>query len=393
MSPKTLLIPSLLDAHWPLLQWAFQSPAWTPVVLEGNRADVEDLGLSRTHNDLCYPFVLITGQVLYALRSGEYDPARTGVLISQTGDGCRGSCLIRLLRPVLDREGFAQVPLLSFNVRGVERSSALPVSLTMARRALAAAFWGDALLLMGSEIRPAERRTGKTEALIRRWEETLSGDLASNRNLSPAAILRRCREMARDFQAVETAPVPLQNVALVGDIYTKYCSLGNWDLTGFLERQGCRVGINGLTWYALYYLDSHLEIGPLPMRLGGKLLAALGGPMQRRFIRILREAGFTALPPYRELKALARELNGTRCALGSGWLLAAESAAWVRAGYRKVLSGLPFQCLPGHIYGRGQYAALQRQLPGSLIVGVDYDASLRDATVDTRVRMLLDTEL
>ena len=41
MPPKTLLIPSLLDAHWPLLQWAFQSPAWTPVVLEGNRADVE----------------------------------------------------------------------------------------------------------------------------------------------------------------------------------------------------------------------------------------------------------------------------------------------------------------------------------------------------------------
>ena len=73
--------------------------------------------------------------------------------------------------------------------------------------------------------------------------------------------------------------------------------------------------------------------------------------------------------------------------------LAAETAAWVHTGYRKVLSGLPFQCLPGHIYGRGQYAALQRQLPGSLIVGVDYDASLRDATVDTRVRMLLDTEL
>ena len=73
--------------------------------------------------------------------------------------------------------------------------------------------------------------------------------------------------------------------------------------------------------------------------------------------------------------------------------LAAEAAAWVRAGYRKVLSGLPFQCLPGHIYGRGQYAVLQRQLPGSLIVGVDYDASLRDGTVENRIRMLLDTKL
>lgn len=393
MPPRTLLIPALLDAHWPLLRWAFQSPAWTPVVLEGERADMEDLGLARTHNDLCYPFVLITGQVLSALRSGKYDPERTGVLISQTGDGCRGSCLIRLLRPVLDREGFARVPLLSFNVRGVERSSALPVSLTMARRALAAAFWGDALLLMGNAIRPGERRVGETNALIRRWEGILSGDLASGRNLSPAAILRRCREMARDFRSVEVRPGPAQNVALVGDVYTKYCALGNWGLTDFLERQGCRVGVNGLTWYTLYYLDSHLETGPPPMRLGGKLLAALGEPMQRRFIQILREAGFTVLPPYRELKALGRELGGTRCALGSGWLLAAESAAWVRAGYRKVLSGLPFQCLPGHIYGRGQYAALQRQLPGSLIVGLDYDASIRDGTVENRIRMLLDTEL
>ena len=73
--------------------------------------------------------------------------------------------------------------------------------------------------------------------------------------------------------------------------------------------------------------------------------------------------------------------------------LAAETAAWVRLGYKKVLGGLPFQCLPGHIYGRGRYAALQRQLPGSLIVGLDYDAGLRDVTVESRVRMLLDTEL
>ncbi len=392
MSPKTLLIPALLDAHWPLLQWAFASRAWTPVVLENTRAEVEDPGLRNTHNDLCYPFVLITGQVLAALRSGQYDLNRTGVLISQTGDGCRGSCLIRLLRPMLDREGFSQVPLLSLNTRGMEHASALPVGPAMALRALAAAFWGDALLLMENQVRPLERRAGETDALLRRWENTLSGDLRQGNNLYPTAILRRCREMARDFQAVETVPRPVQKIALVGDVYSKYCHLGNWDLTAFLERQGCLVGVGGLTWYALYYMDSHLEIGPLPMRLGGKALAALGGPLQNRFIQILQQAGFTVLPPYRQLKALEQTLGGSRCALGSGWLLAAETAAWVQAGYRKVLSGLPFGCLPGHIYGRGRYAALQRQLPGSLIVGLDYDASLRSATVETRVRMLLDTE-
>lgn len=393
MAPKTLLIPALLDAHWPLLRWVFASREWDPVVLENTRAEVENSGLRHSHNDLCYPFVLITGQVLAALRSGDYDLARTGVLISQTGDGCRGSCLIRLLRPVLDREGFAQVPLLSLNSRGIEAASAFPVTPGMAPRALAAAFWGDALLLMGSAVRPLERRAGETDALIRRWQARLSRHLSAGRGLSPAAILRRCREMAADFRGIETEDRPVQNVALVGDIYTKYCRLGNWNLTAFLERQGCRVGINGLTWYALYYLDSHMELGPAPMRLGGKALAALGEPMQRRFVRILREARFPVLPPYRELKALEKTLGDSGCALGSGWLLAAETAGWVQAGYRKVLSGLPFQCLPGHIYGRGRYAALQRALPGSLIVGVDYDAGLRDVTVESRVRMLLDTPL
>ena len=49
--------------------------------------------------------------------------------------------------------------------------------------------------------------------------------------------------------------------------------------------------------------------------------------------------------------------------------------------------------LVGHIYGRGQYAALQRRLPGSLIVGVDFDASLREGTVQSRIQMLLDSAL
>ena len=132
---RTLLIPSLLDAHYPLLRWAFASPQWEPVLLGGDWRELEHLGQRHVHNDLCVPFVLITGQVLSALRSGNYDPERTAVLVAQAGDACRGSCLIRLLRPVLDREGFSRVRLLSLNVRGIERGAALPVGPLMALRA------------------------------------------------------------------------------------------------------------------------------------------------------------------------------------------------------------------------------------------------------------------
>lgn len=110
---KTLLIPSLLDDWFPLLQYAFTSEEWEPVLLTEDDPHLAELGLKYFHNELCYPVFLVAGQVLSALRSGRYDPARCGVLFGQAGDECRGSCGIRLLRRVLDRLGYGRVETLS----------------------------------------------------------------------------------------------------------------------------------------------------------------------------------------------------------------------------------------------------------------------------------------
>ena len=390
---RTLLIPSLLDDWVPLLQYAFASEGWEPVLLSGDWQEAEALGLRHVHNDLCVPFVLITGQVLCALRSGKYDPARTGVLISQAGDACRGSCLIRLLRPVLDREGFAQVPLLSLNVRGIDQGAALPIGPGMLLQARAALFWGDALAALVHRTRPYEAVPGAAEALRRKWLESLGSDLRQRRCLSGCGILRRCREMAADFQALPQQWSRRQVIAVTGDIYTKNCRLGNRDLVRWLESHGCQVAVNGMSWYMLYYLDTHLDVWPLPVRMGGQLLVRWLERLQRQMLGILKDAGATVLPPYRMLKAQARGLAPMSCALGAGWLMAAEMAGWIRAGYRKVLCCQSFGCLPGHICARGQYAALMRKLPGSLIVGVDFDPSTKDGTLLSRIRMLLDEEL
>ena len=88
---KTLLIPSLLDDWFPLLQYAFTSEEWEPVLLTEDDPHLAELGLKYFHNELCYPVFLVAGQVLSALRSGRYDPARCGVLFGQAGDECRGS--------------------------------------------------------------------------------------------------------------------------------------------------------------------------------------------------------------------------------------------------------------------------------------------------------------
>ena len=393
MASKTLLIPSLLDDWLPLLQHAFASDAWEPVLLTDHNPQLAELGLRHFHNELCYPVFLIAGQVLSALQSGQYDLSRCGVLFGQAGDECRGSCGIRLMRQVLDREGFGQVELLSLNVRGIDRATGLPITLRMVRRALAAAVWGDTLAILRNQIQPYEVIPGATRTLWQSWVERLGTDLRQDRNLSRRGLLARCREMTADFRRVETMDRPAQRVAVVGEIYTKYCRLGNWDLMEYLAAEPCEIGVGGITWYALYYMDTHTPRGSAPLRRIYRLLARYFTGIQRDMLEILKSAGYVTLSPFPELKQNAAGYAPLRVTVADGWLITAEAAAWAALGYRKILCVQPFACLPGHIFGKGQYSALQRKLPQARLVSVDYDASTGEGTVQSRIRMLLDERL
>ena len=392
MSPRPLLIPSLLDDWFPLLQHAFASRDWEPVLLSGDYR-LAELGLRYFHNELCYPVFLVAGQVLDALGSGKYDPAQCGVLMGQAGDECRGSCGIRLTRKVLDKAGYPEVSLLSLNVRGIDRATGLPITLPMVRRCLAAAIWGDALSILRSQTRPYEAVPGAAEALWREWIDALGRDLRRGEGLTRRRILERCREMSASFRRLETVPRSVQRVAVVGEIYTKYCRLGNWDLERYLAAEGCETAVGGITWYALYYMDSHSLKGSVLQRKIYRLLARYLADIQRELVGILAGAGFSALPPLPQLKRQAEGLAPLNCTVADGWLITAEAAGWARLGYRKILCVQPFGCLPGHVFGKGQYAALQRKLPGVRLVSVDYDASTGEGTVQSRIRMLLDEEL
>lgn len=393
MAPRPLLIPALLDDWFPLLQHAFASKDWEPVLLAEDDPHLAELGLKYFHNELCYPVFLVAGQVLSALASGKYDADHCGVLFGQAGDECRGSCGIRLMRRVLDQTGYPGVALLSLNVRGIDRNTGLPITPAMIRCALAGAVWGDTLAILRDQTRPYEAAPGAAEALWRRWMETLGADLRSGRGLSRAAILARCREMAAAFRAVPTVERQAQKVAVVGEIYTKYCHLGNWNLQEYLAAEHCRIGIGGVTWYALYYMDTHALKGSAVQRAFYRAVQRYAAGVQQDMLDILRDAGFETLPPFAELKKQTEGYAPLNVTVADGWLVTAEATAWAKLGYRKILCVQPFACLPGHIFGKGQYAALQRKLPNARLVSVDYDASTGEGTVQSRVRMLLDERL
>ena len=291
MAPRTLLIPALLDDWFPLLQYAFASDRWSPVLLTEDTG-LADLGLRYIHSDLCYPAHLVTGQILSALNSGKYDPDTCGVLVGQAGDECRGSCLIRLLRKVLDKAGYPKVTLLSLNVRDIDRENGLPIRPAMVLQALAGAVWGDTLAILRDQTRPYEAAPGSTQALWQQWMDALGAELRQGVPLSRRTILGRCREMVRDFCALDRVKRPIQKIAIVGEIYTKYCRLGNWDLREYLATEGCQTATGGITWYALYYMDSHALKGPAVQRAFYRVAQGCLASVQREMIHILGDSGF-----------------------------------------------------------------------------------------------------
>ena len=124
MAKRTLLIPAMLDDHFPLLLPAFQSRRYDAVVLD-NREGLAALGLRCAQNDLCYPGILIIGQVLSALNSGRWDPAAASLLIPQAGDACRGSNYLSMIRKALDRGGWRRTGAF-FERGGPEPGQAAP---------------------------------------------------------------------------------------------------------------------------------------------------------------------------------------------------------------------------------------------------------------------------
>ena len=389
--PKTLLISAMLDGHFPLLRHAFRSKRLDPVVVLDSREGAAELGLRYAHNDMCYPFILSLGQFIAALESGAYDPANTAVLMPTAGDACRGSNFPSLLRKGLTRAGWPEVEVLTLNVKGLERAAALNITPVMIWKALFAVIYGDGLLYLVHQTRPYEKVPGQTEACRDWWVKRLSYDLEQGRDLTLNKMKWNLRTMAADFASIPRTRKKKQKIALVGEVYTKYCAMGNWDVIDFLEQEGCEAAVNGFAWYMSYYFDNQLAGGgPLsPLWKGAGALLALG---QRLLCEALKENGFTALPPFPAFKKTAAPYINFDLRVADGWLTGAEIVNHLHAGCRKVLAIQPFGCLPGHVCGRGQYAALMRRLGKGRLVTADTDASGARALFYDRVKLLTDID-
>lgn len=232
----TILIPSMLDFHFPLLKYAFLSGGYKCDVIgvnEYSRSQMINAGWEYSNNDVCFPCNLIIGQFICALKSGKYDTAKTALLLPQTGGGCRACNYIMLLRKALLKAGLQNVPVVSLNVSGVEKHSGFSITPKMVLTACAAIYYSDLLLYLYNELSPYELKKGETLDKVRLWNSRLSRLFEHGKAADPISMCVIFRKICESFATINCDKSrSVKKVAVTGELYIKFCALGNGETMG-----------------------------------------------------------------------------------------------------------------------------------------------------------------
>jgi len=391
----TILCPQMAPIHFELLNVIFDWSGYNLKLLPSVDFQAVEAGLKFANNDVCYPSIIVTGQIMEAVMSGEYDMDRTAVLISQTGGGCRATNYIGLIRKALREAGFAHVPVIGMSFHSLgETNPGFNITIPMARRTLYALYYGDLLMQCLYRTRPYERDPGSAEALFRKWMDICKAQVAGR--ISLRIFTNTVRQIVHEFDTM-----PLVNdrskprVGVVGEILVKFHPTANNEVVRLIEAEGCEAVVPGLSEFLLFGISGGIyqhktlakkkrsEIGS---RASIALLNAFRRPMNKALRRSQRLEPAASIY---QLAAYAEEFLSLCNSMGEGWLLTAEMVELIHAGVPNIVCAQPFACLPNHVTGKGVIKALRSIDEQSNIVAVDYDPGASEVNQLNRIKLMI----
>ena len=390
----TILFPTMLPVHFGLIARIFEKEGYKVRMLTTSHRGIVDEGLKYVHNDTCYPALLVIGQLIDAVKSGQYDPHKVALLITQTGGGCRASNYIHLLRKALQKAGLEYIPVVSLNLSGLEKNPGFKLSLGMMLKAVFAMMYGDIIVQCANQVRPYEVERGATDRAIRQLEDFLLEEMTAGRGMSFKSMVRYFDRIVSRLKEIPVAGEPKVRVGVVGEIYVKFSPLGNNDLEEFLLSEGAEPVVPGLTDFIIFKIyNREVDVGIYGGLWAKKALChvmkAYVEKCQKAMIGAMKRGGFRAPGTFEDLRRLIRGYLGEGNKMGEGWLLTAEMLELIHSGTPNIVCTQPFGCLPNHIVGKGMIRKLKDDYPNSNVVAIDYDPGATKINQENRIKLML----
>ena len=389
----TILIPQLSPMHFQFLETVFASEGYKVAQLPKVSKSAIELGLKHVNNDACFPAIVVIGQLLQAIRDGNYDTNRIALLISQTSGGCRASNYAGLLRRALAQCNMAHIPVITMNVSGNVDSPGFIPGRKILLRSIMAGCYGDALMRMFNRVSPYEKIPGSARKLLDKWVAVIKENLKSG-NIVKFNL--NMFKMIREFDKL-----PLRNikrkprVGLVGEILLKYHPDANNRAARIIEQEGGEAVIPDLMDFMLYGFYDHIFNYKYLQGSWKAYAVSISSIALLEFCRWSMRLGLALSkrfePPvfFKNLRKKIRGLVSLGHQTGEGWLLTAEIVELLEAGVNNILCMQPFGCLPNHITGKGFVKEIKKRFPKANIIAVDYDPGASESNQVNRIKLMM----
>ena len=390
----TILVPQMLPIHFEFVTRAVAADGYKVEYLRDCTQHTVETGLKYVNNDACYPSILTTGQFIEALQSGKYDINRTAIIMSQTGGGCRATNYIGFIRKALKDAGFPNVPVISFNLVGMEKNPGFKLSLPMLERLIKAVILGDLLQKMLTKNRAYEIHKGETQKLFNEWMEKGKKlvDKSSNKEFKKAIY-----DIVNDFENIELdTSIKKPKVGIVGEVLIKYHPFGNNFVADLLEKEGAEVilpdfmgfvkfmATHKITFNSLLKVDkTKADISKVAIKLIGILEKDMKVALSNS------KKGYLPVCDIWHLEDKVKDVLSIGNQTGEGWFLTAEMIEYIENGIPNIICVQPFACLPNHVVGKGVIKTIRNMFPNANIAPVDYDPGASETNQANRIKLMM----
>ena len=345
----TILCPQMSPIHFEILEPALQASGYNVQILPNDNKQAVNTGLKYVNNDACYPSLIVVGQIMDAILSGEYDTDRLAVIITQTGGGCRASNYIGFIRRALKKAGYAHIPVISLNLSGLEVNPGFKITPLLVLRGLYAIVFGDIFMKCIYRMRPYEAVPGTTDALHEKWKK-ICKEFVSNGYPRRHTFKKLCRQMIREFDQIELQDIKKPRVGIVGEILVKFLPAANNHLVELLEKEGAEAVVPDLLDFLLYcFYNQNFKVSHLGMKKSKAILGNLGiralewfrAPASKAFEE---SKHFEKPAKIEKLAEMASEIVSIGNQTGEGWFLTGEMLELIHAGAANIVCTQPFAC-------------------------------------------------
>ena len=389
----TILVPQMAPIHFELIESAMKSLGYNLKVLRECTEKTVETGLRYVNNDACYPSILTTGQFIEALQSGEYDLNKTALIMSQTGGGCRATNYIGFIRKALKDAGYSNVPIVSFNVVGMEKNSGFKITIPMVDKLIKVILYGDLLQKLLYKNRAYEVNKGESEKVFHMWMEKCKKLVSHSSHLE---FKQSIYDIVSDFEKIKLdTSIEKPKVGIVGEVLIKYHPFGNNFVVNVLEREGAEViapdFMGFIKFIATHKItnNSLLNIDKAKATIFKAAIKII--ELIEKDLKIAlknSKKGYLLPCDIFELERNVKDILSIGNQTGEGWFLTAEMVEYIENGIPNIICVQPFACLPNHVVGKGVIKSIREKYPYANIAPVDYDPGASETNQTNRIKLL-----